>query len=141
MKQVSASRVGTERRLYPRYEVDIPVGILLGKEAETPRLDAVATNLSLGGIQLECQPEPVAILQRMPNQPAQCIIEFQLPDEDKVLHMSARLIIARRISQETFLIGWKYTKYHNGSKELLSNYLAGRQQAIWDETAQKKKSE
>ena len=114
----------TERRLFFRHQVDIPVDLLLSNGT---MLKVNACNLSSDGIQFSCdngisKKIESRGIQNYPLDHTQISITAEL-DKDKKLRANCRLVIARRISQDNYLIGLEFIDFQKNSNASLQAYI------------------
>lgn len=113
-----------ERRLSWRHQVDIPVDLLLSNGI---MLKVNACNLSLKGILFSCDNwisnkiEPRGI-QNHPLDHIQFSISAEL-DKNKKLYANGRIVIARRVSQDNYLIGLEFIDFQKDSYTNLQAYI------------------
>lgn len=93
----------SERRFYPRVDVDFNVTIVLPHNGQE-RVCKV-TNVSLSGMQLSVNKDCVDDIIKSSGHPPKFIINF---DNEKLHNIQARLVVNRRVSQQHYLIGLKF---------------------------------
>ncbi len=114
-----------EQRLSFRHEVDIPVDLLLLSSSTTLKVNAC--NLSLNGILINCdewaskQIESRGI-HNHPFDHIQISVIAELNKHDK-LYANCRIVIARRVSQDNYLIGLEFIDFQKGSHASLQTYI------------------
>ena len=114
----------TERRNNLRHRVSLELDLVLVNGGILP---VTANNLSENGLQFTCDSwvaneiEPRGIH----NHPLDHIqIKVVIPfSNDQKLYARCRIIAARRLAQETYLIGLKFISFENGSDNVLLEFL------------------
>jgi hypothetical protein len=118
-----------ERRRTQRYVVELPVDIVLQDGSVLP---VIACNMSRKGLQFRCDSwvadeiEPRGIQ----NHPLDAICVkavTDFPDMDKYksrLYARCRIVVARRLSQEEYLVGLEFVDFENGSERLLERFMS-----------------
>lgn len=114
----------SERRNSLRYRVSLELDLVLANGGILP---VTANNLSHHGLQFTCDSwvaneiEPRGI-HNHPLGHIQLKVVAPLANGEK-LYARCRIITARRLSQETYLIGLKFVSFENGSDTLLNEFL------------------
>ena len=117
-----------ERRRTQRYLVDLPVDIVLQDGSVLP---VVTCNMSRKGLQFRCDSwiadeiEPRGI-QNHPLDAVRVKAITDFPDMGKYnsrLYARCRIVVARRLSEEEYLIGLEFVDFENGSERLLERYI------------------
>jgi c-di-GMP-binding flagellar brake protein YcgR len=117
-----------ERRRTQRYKADLPVDIVLQDGSVLP---VVTCNISREGLQFRCDSwvadeiEPRGI-QNHPLDMIRVKAITDFPDMDKYksrLYARCRVVVARRLSQEEYLLGLEFVDFENGSEILLERYI------------------
>jgi c-di-GMP-binding flagellar brake protein YcgR len=117
-----------ERRRTQRYLVDLPVDIVLQDGSVLP---VVTCNMSRKGLQFRCDSwiadeiEPRGI-QNHPLDAIRVKAITDFPDMGKYksrLYARCRIVVARRLSEEEYLIGLEFVDFENGSERLLERYI------------------
>ena len=114
----------TERRNNLRHRVSLELDLVLVNGGILP---VTANNLSENGLQFTCDSwvaneiEPRGIH----NHPIDHIqIKVVIPFSNyQKLYARCRIIAARRLAQETYLIGLKFISFENGSDNVLLEFL------------------
>jgi len=112
-----------------RYTVALPVDIVLEDGSVLP---VVTCNLSRQGMQFRCDSwvadeiEPRGIQNHLLEAiRVKAVTDF--PDMDKYksrLYARCRIAVARRLSQEEYLIGLEFVDFENGSERLLERFMS-----------------
>ena len=120
-----------EKRQYPRIKARLPLEII-SKSGEV--LPAVSLDMSLDGLQIECDHKTQQQLvhaneKHNSGQPVEMDIQIQLPLSQHSLsrmEMRCRLVITRRLAQNTYHLGLNYLKLEDATKldEFLNNQLS-----------------
>ena len=72
-----------ERRLYPRYSVDMTLDVDIDGNAEEPAFVARACNLSQNGISIICSdPEKVFVVEGL-SYSDECVLHFALTEDEE----------------------------------------------------------
>jgi c-di-GMP-binding flagellar brake protein YcgR len=97
-----------ERRLYPRYSVDMTLDVDIDGNAEEPAFVARACNLSQNGISIICSdPEKVFVVEGL-SYSDECVLHFALTEDEEVEAYKARLSVKRRISSTKYELGFHF---------------------------------
>jgi len=112
-----------ERRLHPRYTVNFSVRLTSASSSGEVELTAEAVDLALGGIGIRCSAAELASLQEQSQYPITCRIRFPLPDCGHEISGECRLIARRRLAQNSYLLGFKFTAFEGQSEAQLRTYL------------------
>ena len=117
-----------ERRCTHRYKIKLPVELILEDGTVLP---VESVDLSNKGLQFSCDSwvadeiEPRGIQNHMLEQiRLKAVIDF--PDMDKYsskLYARCRIVVARRVSQDDYLIGLEFVDFENGSERLLEKFI------------------
>jgi hypothetical protein len=117
-----------ERRNLRRHKVNLPVELVLEDGTILP---VEACNISGRGLQFRCDSwvadaiEPRGI-QNHPLDRIRLKAITDLPDMDKYnsrLYARCRIVVARRLSQDEYLVGLKFIDFENGSDKLLNLFI------------------
>ena len=111
----------TERRLYPRYNVDFLVTVKPITSNDT--FSAQAVNLSMNGINVICSDSGANELMNGLSYSDQCELQFEL-DDDIGQCYATRLTVKRRLSQTAFSLGFQFVGLDNRLVTLLEDYLS-----------------
>jgi hypothetical protein len=114
-----------DQRKAERFPVTLPCKVehsLLGSR------EALVTNISEGGLQLDCDGELVHLM--MPasarlnqNLPVSLSIEILLPKQKNPINISVGIAYVRRIQKDSFLLGCQFQKFSPGSNSTLMAFL------------------
>lgn len=117
-----------ERRCTHRYKIKLPVELILEDGTVLP---VESVDISNKGLQFSCDSwvadeiEPRGIQNHTLEQiRLKAVIEF--PDTDKYnskLYARCRIVVARRISQDEYVIGLAFIDFENGSDRLLEKFI------------------
>ncbi len=117
-----------ERRSTHRYKVKLPVELILEDGTVLP---VESTDISNTGLQFSCDSwvadeiEPRGIQTHPLDQiRLKAVIDF--PGMDKYnskLYARCRIIVARRLSQDEYLLGLHFKDFENGSERLLEKFI------------------
>ncbi|MBT8129971.1 MAG: PilZ domain-containing protein [Gammaproteobacteria bacterium] len=117
-----------ERRSTHRYKVKLPVELILEGGAVLP---VESIDISNTGLQFSCDSwvadeiEPRGIQTHPLDQiRLKAVIDF--PGMDKYnskLYARCRIIVARRLSQDEYLLGLQFKDFENGSERLLEKFI------------------
>ncbi len=125
---VFPNSVSYERRCTHRYRTKLPVELILEDGTVLP---VESVDISNKGLQFSCDSwvadeiEPRGIQNHPLDQiRLKSVIDF--PDMDKYsskLYARCRIVTARRISQDDYLIGLEFVDFENGSERLLETFI------------------
>ena len=128
MIMVFPKSVTYERRCTHRYKIKLPVELVLEDGAVLP---VESVDISNKGLQFSCDSwvadeiEPRGIQNHPLDQiRIKAVIDF--PGMDKYsskLYARCRIVVARRISQDDYLIGLEFVDFENGSERLLQQFI------------------
>ncbi len=116
-----------ERRISFRHEVDTPLELLLGNGSS---ITVNISNLSMRGLQFSCDKwvaseiDPSGIHHHPLNR-IQLGIALDLGNNKK-LKADGYIVIARRVSEDTYLIGLEFTDFRGDTESVLSSYLSSK---------------
>jgi hypothetical protein len=117
-----------ERRCTHRYKVKLPVELILEDGTVLP---VESVDISSKGLQFTCDSwvadeiEPRGI-QTHPLEQIRLKAVIEFPGMDKYnskLYARCRIIVARRISQDEYVIGLAFVDFENGSERLLEKFI------------------
>lgn len=125
---VLPTSVPFERRSTHRYKVKLPVELILEEGTVLP---VESIDISSTGLQFSCDSwvadeiEPRGIQTHPLDQiRLKAVIDF--PGMDKYnskLYARCRIIVARRLSQDEYLLGLQFKDFENGSERLLEKFI------------------
>ena len=125
---ISITTVPYERRSAHRYRVKLPVELILEDGTVLP---VESVDISNKGLQFSCDSwvadeiEPRGI-QNHPLDQIRLKAVTDFPDMDKYnarLYARCRIVVARRLSQDEYLIGIEFINFENGSERLLEKFI------------------
>lgn len=115
-----------ERRQSFRYPVKLQVDLVLDDDAILP---VEACDISNVGIQFRCDSwladeiEPRGI-QNYPLDRIQIKVVSDLPiSGENRLYAKCKVVVARRLSQEEYLLGLEFTTFEKSSEKVLERYI------------------
>jgi hypothetical protein len=117
-----------ERRSTHRYKVKLPVELILEDGTVLP---VESTDISNRGLQFRCDSwvadeiEPRGI-QNHPLDQIRLKAVTDFPGMDKYnsrLYARCRIIVARRLSQDEYILGIEFVDFENGSDRLLEKFI------------------
>ena len=120
--------VAFERRSTHRYKVKLPVELILGDGSVLP---VESIDISTSGLRFACDSwiadeiEPRGI-QNHPLDQIRLKAVTDFPGMDKYnskLYARCRIITARRLSQDSYLLGLEFIDFENGSERLLEKFI------------------
>ena len=125
---VLPTSVPFERRSTHRYKVKLPVELILEDGTVLP---VESIDISNTGLQFSCDSwvadeiEPRGIqIHPLDQIRLKAVIEF--PGMDKYnskMYARCRIIVARRLSQDEYLLGLQFKDFENGSERLLEKFI------------------
>ena len=125
---VLPTSVPFERRSTHRYKVKLPVELILEDGTVLP---VESIDISNTGLQFSCDSwvadeiEPRGIqIHPLDQIRLKAVIDF--PGMDKYnskLYARCRIIVARRLSQDEYLLGLQFKDFENGSERLLEKFI------------------
>lgn len=117
-----------DRRQSSRHRVKLQVDLVLGDGSILP---VEASNISAKGIQFRCdnwlanEIEPRGI-QNHPLDRIQIKLVADLPiSGENRLYAGCKVIVARRLSQEEYVLGLEFTSFEKSSEKVLQRFLSG----------------
>ena len=117
-----------ERRRTHRYKVKLPVELILEDGTVLP---VESVDISTSGLRFACDSwiadeiEPRGI-QNHPLDQIRLKAVTELPGMGKYsskLYARCRIVIARRLSQDSYLLGLEFIDFENGSERLLEKFI------------------
>jgi len=108
-----------ERRYYPRYQVELALILDIAQQSYY----ASSTNLSLNGVELNADIAIVSAFEQINAHPAYCHISLPLPNGD-FLKLRSRLIVKRRKTQATYILGFKFIELSHIEQLQLRSLIA-----------------
>lgn len=113
----------TERRLFLRKSINIPVRIVVADGGNAVTYEATINNLSKNGVQVSCTRELVVSLLEQEEYPPTCQLNFNLPDGQDAINVETRLVVNRRIAADQHNLGLNFVTFKGTGDAVLSNYL------------------
>jgi len=121
-----------ERRHTPRHEIHLMVDLVLQNGSMLP---VHSCSISDSGIQVVCNSwaaheiEPRGIQTHSVNHiKVKAVLELPVTDNQKKLYTLCKIISARRLSQNEYILNLAYIEFENGSEKVLDSYLDQYQQ-------------
>jgi c-di-GMP-binding flagellar brake protein YcgR len=112
-----------ERRLYPRYSVDMKLDIDIDGNAEQPAFSARGSNLSQNGINVICaDADKVFVIEGLSHSD-ECVLHFALTEDHEVMAYKARLSVKRRMSSIKYGLGFHFLNMTSEQEQSLDEYL------------------
>lgn len=129
--------VAFERRRTHRYKVKLPVELVLEDGNVLP---VESVDISTSGLQFACDSwiaeeiEPRGI-QNHPLDQIRLKAVTEFPGMGKYsskLYARCRIVVARRLSQDSYLLGLEFIDFENGSERLLEKFIRQCEQKFRD---------
>ncbi|MDH5612410.1 MAG: PilZ domain-containing protein [Gammaproteobacteria bacterium] len=115
-----------ERRLEHRYPIQLPIDLVL---EDGTILSVEACNISTLGLQFKCDSlianeiEPRGI-QKRPLDQIKLKVVAKLPvSGDKKLYSRCKIVVARRLSQDQYILGLEFIDFEANSDKVLDRYI------------------
>jgi len=117
----------TDRRQTPRYEIKLPVDMVL----ENGSILSVTTrNISSCGLQIICDAwvtdeiEPRGIQSHaVSHLRIKAITELPIADDTKKLYTNCRIMSVQRMSQDEYMLNLVFIDFENGTEQILDKFL------------------
>ncbi len=117
-----------ERRSAHRYKMKLPVELILEDGTVIP---VESTDISNKGLQFSCDSwiadeiEPRGIQNHPLDQiRLKAVTDFQgMGEYNSRLYARCRIVVARRLSQDEYLLGLEFVDFENGSERLLEKFM------------------
>jgi len=117
----------TDRRQTPRYEIKLPVDMVL----ENGSILSVTTrNISSCGLQIICDAwvtdeiEPRGIQSHaVSHLRIKAITELPIGDDTKKLYTNCRIMSVQRMSQDEYMLNLVFIDFENGTEQVLDKFL------------------
>lgn len=123
---------GCDRRQSPRYEIKLPVDLVL---ANGTILTVNTRNISSCGLQINCDSwvteeiEPRGIQNHaVSNLRLKTITELPVGDTSKKLYANCRIISVQRMSQDEYMLNLAFMGFENGTEKVLDEFIDQYQQ-------------
>ena len=117
----------TERRQSSRYEIDLPVDLVLSNGT---MLTVNARNISNNGVQIACDAwiadeiEPRGLQSHSINHLRfKIVADLKVDDMTQKFYANCRIMAVHRVSQEEYLLSIKFLDFENGTLSVLNKYL------------------
>lgn len=117
----------TERRQSSRYEIDLPVELVLSNGT---MITVNARNISNNGVQIACDAwiadeiEPRGLQSHSINHLRfKIAADLKVDDTIQKFYANCRIMAVHRVSQEEYLLSIKFLDFENGTQSLLNKYL------------------
>ncbi len=117
----------SDRRQTPRYEIKLPVDIVLGNGNI---LSITTRNISSSGLQIICNAwvteeiEPRGIQSHTVSHiRLKAVTELPIDDNTKKLYANCRIISVQRMSQDEYMLSLAFIDFENGSEQILDKFL------------------
>ena len=117
----------TERRQSSRYEIDLPVDLVLSNGT---MITVNARNISNNGVQIACDAwianeiEPRGLQSHSINHLRfKIVADLKVDDTIQKFYANCRIMAVHRVSQEEYLLSIKFLDFENGTLSLLNKYL------------------
>jgi c-di-GMP-binding flagellar brake protein YcgR len=112
-----------ERRLYPRYSVDIKLDIDIEGNAEEPAFSARVSDLSQNGVNIICSDADKIFVIEGLSYSDECLLHFPLTEDHDVMAYKARLSVKRRMSSTKYGLGFHFLNMTSEQEQSLDEYL------------------
>ena len=117
----------TERRQSSRFEIDLPVDLVLSNGT---MLTVNARNISNNGVQIACDAwiadeiEPRGLQSHSINHLRfKIAADLKVDDMTQKFYANCRIMAVHRVSQEEYLLSIKFLDFENGTLSVLNKYL------------------
>ncbi len=117
----------SDRRQTPRYEIELPVDMLLDNGNI---LTVTSRNISSCGLQIICDTwvtneiEPRGIQSHaISHIRLKAVTELPLEDGPKKLYANCRMMSVQRMSQDEYMLNLAFIDFENGTEEILTKFL------------------
>lgn len=117
----------SDRRQTPRYEVTLPVEMILEID---DILSVTSRNISNCGLQIICDAwatekiEPRGIQSHaIDHIRIKTVTELPVGNETKKLYSNCRILSVQRISQDKYILNLAFTDFENDSEQVLDTFL------------------
>ncbi|HLU62479.1 MAG TPA: PilZ domain-containing protein [Gammaproteobacteria bacterium] len=124
---MASPKTSAERRLYKRFDTDIPVEIITETEAIH---SARGVNISLAGMQLRCDREALRDVaprgeKTTPDQSPAARLRFNLPSpgEQPLIEVDCRIVLVRRVSEREYHLHIQYEFFQGNGYNQLEDYV------------------
>ncbi|MCW8924180.1 MAG: PilZ domain-containing protein [Gammaproteobacteria bacterium] len=117
-----------ERRQVTRYDIELDIDLVLESSAILP---VKTLDISQQGLQFACdglaanEIEPRGIqCHPLDHLKVKVIANLPVGEKKKKFYASCKVIAARRLSQEEYLIGLEFFDFEKNSEKVLSDYIS-----------------
>ncbi len=117
----------TDRRQTPRYEIKLPVDMVL---EDGSILSVTTRNISSCGLQIICDAwvtdeiEPRGIQSHaVSHLRIKAITELPIGDDTKKLYTNCRIMSVQRMSQDEYMLNLVFIDFENGTEQILDKFL------------------
>ena len=117
-----------ERRCTHRYKVKLPVELILEDGTVLPVESVDISNKGLqficdSGVADEIEPRGIQV-HPLEQIRLKAVIDFPGMDQDSSkMYARCRIVVARRMSQDEYVIGLAFVDFENGSERLLEKFI------------------
>jgi PilZ domain len=116
-----------DQRREPRFRTSFVCTV----DTPTSAASGVITNLSMSGLQLECDHTLMKALmpnikRPTPHKPIELTIHFGVPTSRKdkeIIDLHCKIIYSRRLAQDKYVLGCAFGAFEHQSDEMLQDYL------------------
>ena len=112
-----------ERRLYPRYSVDIKLDIDIEGNAEEPAFSARVGNLSQNGVNIICSDADNFFVVKSLSYSDEYLLHFPITEDHDVMTYKTKLSIKRRMSSIKNGLGFHFLNMTSEQEQSLDEYL------------------
>ncbi len=117
----------TDRRQTPRYEIKLPVDMVL---EDGSILSVTTRNISSCGLQIICDAwvtdeiEPRGMQSHaVSHLRIKAITELPINDDTKKLYTNCRIMSVQRMSQDEYMLNLVFIDFENGTEQILDKFL------------------
>ncbi len=117
----------SERRQTPRYEIELPVDIVLNNDKI---LSVTSRNISSCGLQIICDTwvtdkiEPRGIQSHAVSHiRVKAITNLPVDSESLKLYSNCRIMSVQRMSQDQYMLNLAFVDFENGTEQALDKFL------------------
>ncbi|NOQ89765.1 MAG: hypothetical protein GQ549_02345 [Gammaproteobacteria bacterium] len=117
----------SERRQTPRYEISLPVDMVLSNNKV---LSVNTRNISSSGLQIVCDTwitdeiDPRGLQSHtISHIRLKAVTELPIGDETKKLYANCKMMSVRRLSQDEYMLNIAFIDFENGTENVLDEFL------------------
>ena len=117
----------SERRQVKRYKIELDIDLVLEHGAILP---VKTLNLCQHGLQFRCdgltvnEIEPRGIQSHpLDHLKMKVVARLSVDNKDKKFYASCKVITARRLSQEEYMLSLEFFDYENNSEKIMHDYI------------------